>query len=151
LYESQINEDGKVFAQVKIIYIDPLPIPKTFLENQQPLIEKADLMLSLNKNLQEQSQKFQRTIQRKFELTELSTKLENWYSITYKEFIAELAKKKVKLSLADEAEWEDYFLTESKKVQAIKAEIEQTDKQIDAMVYQLYELTDEEIKIVEGN
>jgi len=34
-------------------------------------------MLSLNKNLQEQSQKFQRTIQRKFNLSELSTKLEN--------------------------------------------------------------------------
>lgn len=120
-------------------------------EQQIPFIEKADLMLSLNKNLQEQSEKFQRTIQRKFNLTELSTKLENWYLLSYKEFIAELAKKKIKLSLADEAEWEEYFLSESKKVQAIKTEIDQTDKEIDAMVYQLYELTDEEIKIVEGN
>lgn len=151
LYESQINEDGKVFAQVKIIYIDPLPIPKIISDKQNPFIEKADLMLSLNKNLQEQSEKFQRTIQRKFELSELSTKLENWYLLSYKEFIAELSKKKIKLSLADEAEWEEYFLSESQKVQAIKAEIDQTDKEIDAMVYQLYGLTDDEIKIVEGN
>jgi type II restriction/modification system DNA methylase subunit YeeA len=108
-------------------------------------------MLSLNKNLQEQSQKFQRTIQRKFNLSELSTKLENWYLLDYKEFIAELAKKKIKLSLANEAEWEEYFLSECKKVQAIKTEIDKTDDEIDAMVYQLYELTEEEIKIVEGN
>jgi type II restriction/modification system DNA methylase subunit YeeA len=31
-----------------------------------------------------------------------------------------------------------------------KNEIDKTDKEIDQMVYQLYGLTDEEIKIVEG-
>ena len=36
-----------------------IPVPKTF--NQQPFIEKAELMLFLNKELQELSQKFQRT------------------------------------------------------------------------------------------
>lgn len=128
-------------------YFGQIPVPNTNNE----LSSLVEIMLSLNKNLQEQSQKFQRTIQRKFNLTELSSKLENWYLLDYKEFIAELSKKKIKLSLADEAEWEEYFLAESKKVQAIKAEIDKTDKEIDAMVYQLYELTEEEIKIVEGN
>ena len=33
--------------------------------------------------------------------------------------------------------------------QILKAQINQTDKEIDQMIYQLYELTDEEIKIVE--
>ncbi|NLM99891.1 MAG: hypothetical protein GX170_07725 [Campylobacteraceae bacterium] len=32
----------------------------------------------------------------------------------------------------------------------LKSQINQTDKEIDAMVYTLYDLTDEEIKIVEG-
>ena len=36
------------------------------------------------------------------------------------------------------------------KVLELKAEIDKTDKEIDAMVYALYELTEEEIKIVEG-
>uniref|UniRef100_UPI0015BDE078 Eco57I restriction-modification methylase domain-containing protein n=1 Tax=uncultured Treponema sp. TaxID=162155 RepID=UPI0015BDE078 len=35
LYENSINETGKVFAQVKIIYIDPLPIKNIPLEAQQ--------------------------------------------------------------------------------------------------------------------
>jgi type I restriction-modification system DNA methylase subunit len=130
--------------------ISDLPVMKMLPDGQQPFIEKADLMLSLTKELQEASQKFQRSIQRKFDLEDLPGKLQNWYLLSYKEFIGELGKKKVKLSLTEEAEWEDYFLQEVKKVLHIKAAIETTDKEIDQMVYQLYGLTDEEIKIVEG-
>ena len=146
-----------------------LPIPNTF--EQQPFIEKADTMLSLNKALQEQSQKFQRTMQRKFfsaismglnplEIKEssinpletiLPKKLQDWYLLSYGDFIKELGKKKVKLSLSQEAEWEDYFMQESKKALELKATIDATDKAIDAMVYELYGLTEEEIRIVENS
>jgi hypothetical protein len=107
-------------------------------------------MLSLNTDLQVTLQKFQRTIQRKFNLEDLPGKLQNWYLLSYNEFIAELAKKKVKLSLSEEAEWEAYFLQEAKQALAIKSEIEKTDAEIDRMVYELYGLTEEEIGIVEG-
>lgn len=50
-------------------------------------------MLSLNKELQATSQKFQRTIQRKFSLGDLSNKLRDWYLQSYTEFIKELGKK----------------------------------------------------------
>jgi type II restriction/modification system DNA methylase subunit YeeA len=75
--------------------------------------------------------------------------LQNWYLLSYKEFIAELSKKKIKLALSQEAEWEDYFLQESQKTLAIKSQIDATDREIDAMVYALYGLTEEEIKVVE--
>ena len=52
--------------------------------------------------------------------------------------------------LSKEAEWEEYFIQESTKAIEIKNKIETTDKEIDQMVYRLYELTEEEIKIVEG-
>ena len=94
-------------------------------------------------------QKFQRTLQRKFELQDLPKKLEDWYLLSYSEFIKELAKKKIKLSLSDEAEWEEYFNTESKKALELESKIDATDKEIDQMVYKLYDLTEEEIKIVE--
>ncbi len=71
--------------------------------------------------------------------------------LSYSDFISELCKKKVKLSLSDEAEWETYFLQESKKALELKAKIETTDKEIDQMVYKLYDLTDEEIKIIENS
>ncbi|KAF0132243.1 MAG: type I restriction-modification system methyltransferase subunit [Bacteroidetes bacterium] len=128
-----------------------IPIPESFnFEVQVPLIRKADQMLSLNKELRETSGKFQRILQRKFNLEELPGKLQNWYLLTYDEFIKELAKKKVKLSLKEEAEWEAYFLEEAAQALAIKAEIEKTDQEIDRMVYALYGLSEEEIKIVEG-
>jgi len=139
---------GKPLAEVKVIFVERLPI--VIASEQTPFIEKADLMLSLTKKLQEASHKFQRTIHRKFDLEELPGKLQNWYLLSYNEFIAELGKKKVKLSLKEEAEWEDYFLQEARKALEIKSAIETTDKEIDQMVYQLYGLTDEEIKIVEA-
>ena len=70
--------------------------------------------------------------------------------LDFKAFLAELKKAKVKLSLAEEAEWMDYFNQQRSKAQALKAEIDKTDKEIDQLVYKLYELTEEEIKIVEG-
>jgi aspartyl/asparaginyl-tRNA synthetase len=110
---------------------------------------KGEAMLSLNKDLIESTSKFIRTIKRKFEIETLPKKLQNWYKITYTDCIKELSKLKIKLTLSEEAEWEEYFNSERKKVLGILAEIEKTDKEIDQMVYELYELTEEEIRIVE--
>jgi len=140
----------KLFPKIILNDLRKFPIKKVSIEEQQPFIEKADLMLSLNKELQEVVKKFQHMLERKFELVEMSSKLQNWYSLSYKEFIAELGKKKITLPLAQEAEWEDYFTTEQQKALAIKTQIDTTDKEIDSMVYALYELTEEEIGIVEG-
>ncbi len=140
---------GKIFAEVKPSIIKSLPIRSISFLDQQIYIDKADLMLSLNKELQEASQKFQRTLQRKFEMNDLSKKLEEWYLLSYGEFIKELGKKKIKLSLSDEAEWEDYFTQEAAKALELRAKIEATDKEIDNMVYELYGLTEEEVRIVE--
>ena len=135
-------------AEVKVVFVERLPI--IISENQLSFISMADKMLLFSKEFSSDTQKFQRALQRKFELDQLPTKLQNWYTLSFKEFIAELGKKKVKLTLGQEAEWEDFFLSESKKALEIKAKIEATDKEIDRMVYALYELTEEEIKIVEG-
>ncbi|HRA72020.1 MAG TPA: TaqI-like C-terminal specificity domain-containing protein, partial [Flavobacterium sp.] len=118
-------------------------------ENQKPFIEKADMMLSLNKDLQEQSQKFQRNLQRELKFENLPKKLQDWYLLSYAEFIKELEKQKVKLSLSQKAEWEDYFTIEAIILNEIKTQINETDKAIDTMVYELYGLSSEEIEIVE--
>ena len=128
-----------------------IPIKEISIENQQPFIEKADQMLSLNKELQELSAKFQRNLQREFSLETLSKKLQNWYELSFAEFLKELAKAKLNLTLSQKAEWEDYFLAEQQKAISIKSQIDQTDKEIDQMVYELYGLTEEEIKIVENS
>ncbi|MEX2411389.1 MAG: hypothetical protein WD607_08475, partial [Candidatus Paceibacterota bacterium] len=64
--------------------------------------------------------------------------------------LAELKKKKVTLSLKEEAEWMEYFYEQKAKADELKSQIGQTDKEIDAMVYELYGLSEEEVKVVEG-
>ena len=128
-----------------------IPIKEISIENQQPFIEKADQMLSLNKELQDLSAKFQRNLKREFSLETLSKKLQNWYELSFAEFLKELAKAKLNLTLSQKAEWEDYFLAEQQKAISIKSQIDQTDKEIDQMVYELYGLTEEEIEIVENS
>ena len=145
------NEFDNLFPKIRVAEFKSLPIKNISFELQNPFVENADLMLSLNKSFLEQSQKLQRTIQRKFDLEDLPKKLQDWYNLSYSQFIKELAKKKIKLSLSDEAEWEDYFTQESKKALDLKAQIDATDKAIDKMVYELYGLTEEEIEIVENS
>lgn len=148
-WEYKYNDNKNLFPKIKGYQLDDLPLVNIPLEKQQPFIEKADKMLSFNKELQDLSQKFQRMVLRKFDLEKLSTKLQEWYLLDFSDFIKELKRLKVKLSLSQESEWEEYFLEEKSKAIAVDSEIKNTDKEIDSMVYKLYDLTDEEIKIIE--
>lgn len=144
------SEYGGGYFYFKTKYLEPFCIPTQRLDE----FDFKDVVSSqLNKTqaLFSQVHKFQRTLQRKFEgLDKLPKKLENWYQLTFTDFVKELKKKKIKLSLTKEAEWEDYFLVEQQKAIEIKTKIDQIDKEIDQMVYELYGLTQEEIEIVEN-
>lgn len=78
-----------------------------------------------------------------------SKKLQDWPSLSFSQFLKELDKQKIKLSLSTQAEWMQYFETEKSKANAIQQLIDKTDKEIDEMVYELYGLTEEERKVVE--
>ena len=145
-----LDLEKDLFQKILIANCKTLPIKEISLEAQQPFIEKADKMLSLNKELQEKVSSFQRLLTRKFELEKLSTKLQDWYLLEFSEFIKELKKSKIKLSLKEEIEWEEIFIEKKEEVEKVKNEIEITDKEIDGMVYELYGLSEEEIKIIEG-
>ena len=140
--ESNTNLTKIAFENIPLVNIENI--------NQQPFIKKADKMLFLNKNLQEISQKFQRMIMRELGLEKISTKLQNWYLLNFDEFIKELSKVKVKLSLSQKADWEDYFIAEKSKAETLNNEITKTDKEIDGMVYELYGLSEEEVRVVES-
>ena len=67
-------------------------------------------------------------------------------------------QKQKKLKFADKLEernfkneWQRLFENDKKEVLEIQNQINITDKEIDQMVYKLYDLTPDEIKIIEGN
>jgi hypothetical protein len=143
-----------LFQKILIANCKKLPIKDISLSAQQPFIDKADSMLSLNKDLQTVSQKFATYFSADIKLEKLSTKLSNWYDLDFPDFIKELNKaikiaKGTPLTKKDEFEWMELFEENKKNALALKAEIDRTDKEIDQMVYELYGLTEEEIGIVE--
>lgn len=144
------SEEDDLFPKIKVNELKNLPI-KNSTENFNKELSKLSILITkMINSFSELVQKFQRSIERKSNLENLPKKLDEWYLLSYTDFIKELAKKKIKLSLSDEAEWEEYFNTESKKALELKSKINATDKEIDQMVYKLYDLTEDEIKIVEG-
>lgn len=154
-YEYSIPQkyfDGKqLFPKIKGFQLKKLPIKNISLEEQAPFIEKADTMLKLNKELQNKIKKFKNRIMENFELKEISKKMENFYDLSFKDFVKELSKQKIKLKLQEQDEWEEYFLEYKNNIIKIKQEIDKTDSEINNMIYKLYDLTDEEIKIIEEN
>ena len=147
LYQNISQEKGRLFAEVKKIYLEKLPIPQISEKDQQPFVSLADKMLQFNKDLQEIKGKFLRMLQRKFAMEKPSTKLQNWHELSFGNFIKELTKAKIKLSLSEEAEWEEYFLAEQQKAQIINTQITKTDREINEKVYELYGITDEYLRI----
>jgi len=100
LYQSRVQEHGRVFAQVKTVNIKPLPIKlidgknKQQVSLQNEIIKHVDILLKLNEEL-----------------------------------------KEIKLQT---------------KIDQVKQRIEHSEDKINQLVYDLYELTPEEIAIVEG-
>lgn len=124
-----------------------LPIPEITSDEQKPFIDLADKMLSLNSDLQKKTSNFLKVAKETFNIEKPSAKLETFYDLTFEEFIKELKQKitpKIKL------EWLELFEEQKAALQKLKEEIAATDRQINSLVYKLYGLTDEEIKIVES-
>jgi type I restriction-modification system DNA methylase subunit len=128
-----------------------IPIKKIKISEQLPFIEKVDLMLNLNKELQEQSQRFLTLLQSDFKIEKPTKKIENWYNLSWSEFEKELNKLKIILLGTQKEDWFDRFNRLKTQTQDLQNNINQTDKAIDTMVYELYGLSEEEIAIIENS
>ncbi len=126
----------------------PIKINKSIEKN---VIEFGNLKLKKAPEFRDVLKKFTTHFQSKYQIEKLSKKLQNWHELDFAEFLKELKKAKVHLSLSEEAEWMQYFNEQKEKAQVLKSEIDKTDKQIDQIIYELYGLTEEEIKIVENS
>ncbi|MGY8909622.1 MAG: Eco57I restriction-modification methylase domain-containing protein [Flavobacteriales bacterium] len=129
-------------------------------------LSKAIVFNGLNSEFKACIGKFKKYLHQIFKVEKLSKKLQNWHDLEFGEFIKEL-NKAIKannkllvkdgleeiptLTKKDEFEWLDLFEDNKQKAQALQTQINQTDAAIDAMVYELYGLTEDEIAIVENS
>ena len=133
---------------IKTNQLEQIPIPIISIDAQQPFIALADRMLSMNQQLQEKRSRFLRRLSENFEGIKITTVLQTFDQLDFKGFTSELKKQKIKLSLVQQDEWEDYFNERVAECQELSAKIKATDEEIDAKVFDLYGLTEEERKIV---
>ncbi len=147
-YNNQFTNESTLTVNISKEYLSRIPIRNT--DQQQPFIQRADIMLRENKELNELTQSFTQLLQTKFPAININNKLQQWHSVTAADFFKELTKQKIKLTLSEQQKWLKYFEEQKSKANTIQQLINQTDVEINAMVYQLYCLTDEEIGIVEG-
>ena len=126
-------------------------IPKVSPSEQHELENNVEAIIVGTTALQEISVSFLELLQSKFPIDKPSKKLQNWPDLDFKAFLSELKKKKVKLSLGEEADWLTHFNNKKTEANAIRLETDRIDKQIDQMVYELYGLSEEEIMIVEAS
>ena len=127
-----------------------LPIKNIPLENQKPLILKVDELLKLNKNLQEEVNSFEEWFTYTFDIKNLSQKLEKYYELSFDDFLNELKKKKVDVKSRKNYQIiKEEFEKSVTIINPLLQQIKETDNEIDQLVYGLYGLTDEEIRIIE--
>ncbi|MAD98615.1 MAG: restriction endonuclease subunit M [Flavobacteriaceae bacterium] len=158
-YRKKYTNDSTLTNAISTRNLYTLPI---IISNDDKFIKLVNDILEQNKALSDLTDNKLKLILSKYNFSKPSRKLQTWYKLDFGEFIKELEKVRKKsakeneteykkLSLSEEAEWMQYFKQQKEKVQDIKAEIDKTDKEIDAMVYQLYGLTEEEISIIESS
>lgn len=129
-------------------HIRNIPIPAITLEAQQPLIKLADTMLSLNSQLQTKRNQFLRGVTNNLEVVKITTALQQFDQMDFKELMAELKKQKITIPLKQQSEWEDFFNDCVAECRELSVQIKTTDEEIDAKVFDLYGLTEEERRIV---
>ncbi len=82
----------------------------------------------------------------------LGKKLNHWWELDRKAFQAEIKKVfKKDILLAERDDWDDYISKYKKQVEELTKRIEQLEEELNKTVYGLFNLTTEEIKMVEEN
>ena len=150
-WQVMFNDFKTTFPQVTIFSLGQVPIPEISDDLKLLLGNKASLIINKNTQLKTSENNFIKLLQSSFPTLVISKKISDWASISFAEFIKEIEKQKIKLALSEKAEWMKYFEIEKLDNIAIRNTIKEIDGTIDEMIYQLYELTPEEVEIIKSN
>jgi uncharacterized protein YaaN involved in tellurite resistance len=119
----------------------------------------AEKMLEMNKQKQQEIKGFlgwlESEVGTKIDDLSPKTKIQRYYDSDFDDFYAVLKKNKNRLSINPSSRekselLKDEFQKSADKLEPLREKIKQTDRLIDRVVYKLYGLTEEEIRIVDG-
>ena len=86
------------------------------------------------------------------ERKKLSRKLEDWWTLDFAQFRDEVKRVfRTEIPVKERGEWEAHLAKNAAEVRKLDAEIEKAEREIDAIVYRLFDLTADEIKLLEDS
>jgi len=150
--EQSPKSGNKTYPSFNSKLIKSIPIKNISSDEQKVLINKVDNILDLTNQLKISKFNFINEL----ELEKIPQKLQSFENLEFDDFVKEYQKAK-KLKFADKLEernfkneWKALFENDKNIVLDLQSQINTVDNEIDKMVYELYGLSEEEIKIVEG-
>ncbi|MFX0061915.1 MAG: Eco57I restriction-modification methylase domain-containing protein [Candidatus Hermodarchaeota archaeon] len=164
LYEDflKLNDDSKIinFIETRLCKSNDTEITRNDESDvlHDLLSYLSDQIIELNKEKNKEISRFllwlEGKISAKIRTLTNRTKLKQYHNLNFTEILSILRKNKNKIhvTLSNE-KFQDTIKKEVKKsseiISGLKKKIETTDTLIDQIIYKLYDLTDEEIKIIE--
>jgi hypothetical protein len=134
---------------IKADYLKSIPLPSVSASEQQMYIDKSKLLLKSYELQYKQVDKFNSRLLSNYHLSKVSNMMLLFYRYEYAELLVELKKHKARISLKEQDELEEYFSSNKSELLEREELIDNTVKELDVMVYNLYGLSVDEIKIVD--
>ncbi len=86
------------------------------------------------------------------ESKKLSRKLQDWWTLDFAAFRDEVRRAfRADIPVKERGEWESYLAAQAAEIRKLDAAIEKAEREIDAVVYRLFDLTPEEIALLESS
>ena len=148
---SFLDLEKELFQKILIANCKKFPISNKLFMEPSLFSKVIDKMIELNERECLLITGFVELLESKFSINKPSKKLQNWSLLGFGVLLTELKKLKVRLSLEEEAELMQYFKSQQQKADTLRVDIGKTESEIDHMVYRLYNLTKEEVEIVENS
>jgi len=129
-----------------------IPIKVVNSNFQNEISKKVNLLLLHSAEILKERSNFIATLKEEKKILKTTKHLSSFWCLSFDEFKKELKKQKLEFKIGDENnQWRSYFNLTVDNINQIQLKIENIDKEVDQMVYELYGLTEEEIQIVENS
>jgi len=142
-----LDQEKELFQKILIANCRQFPIKIS--NNQTQIINKVDEIIAKNEELNKLTIKFPNRLKSNIDKIKLTNILLAFYQTDFKSILTELKKQKIALNFKEQDTWEEYFNDNKSEINNIIYSVKQLDKEIDKMIYELYNLTPEEIALVE--
>jgi len=149
--KKNINLNRKTFPKINVNTLEQFPVPDITKSVQIQIENLIDSLISITKQIHEKKIIFIELLEDNLGVDQKSNKLNSFYEYDFKVFIAELKKKKINLSLTDQVEWKEFFNKYKTEINSLQTEHILTDNNLNIIIYKIYNISEDEIKVVENS